>query len=116
MSDLPPVGEELAYKNRRVIAERVGWPAGAVEACEAIDAAHDGWYTTWVDGYIVTIDGRSELKPTGYYAQSRVFKEAAPVYGATPQELAEAIETWAVPEDSWWAHRYRPLNVPPRDD
>lgn len=37
----------LAVSNRRAIAERTGWPAGALQACEEFDARHPGWFVTW---------------------------------------------------------------------
>jgi hypothetical protein len=47
---LDPPGPELAAKNRRLLAERLGWPDGALEACEQLDQAHIGWYTNWSPG------------------------------------------------------------------
>ena len=33
-----PHGPELGRRNRRIVAGRLGWPDGAVEACEAAAA------------------------------------------------------------------------------
>jgi hypothetical protein len=37
---LPPIDPE---RNREVIAERLGWPPGAVQACRDLEAHHPGW-------------------------------------------------------------------------
>jgi hypothetical protein len=52
LPDLPPIAtaEErraLARRNRRLLAERLGWPALALELCERLDDAHPGWRFTW---------------------------------------------------------------------
>lgn len=87
-SDLPP-GEELAWRNRRIIAERTGWPAGALEACEQIQAAHPAWDVNWRDAN--TIKGFEA--PAGFYAvrlDARGPERAT--YGPDPDTLVAAIE------------------------
>lgn len=54
----------LAEYNRRLIAERTGWPAGAVEMCEALEAEHWPWDLWWVP--TTTIAGK--LWPQGWTA------------------------------------------------
>jgi hypothetical protein len=49
-TDLHPPGPEPAVRNRRIIAERLGWPAGAVEVCEQMEQESPGWWATWVSG------------------------------------------------------------------
>jgi hypothetical protein len=44
---LPPVDPEL---NRQLIAERIGWPAGAIEACTALEADYPRWLVFWTRG------------------------------------------------------------------
>lgn len=80
---LPP-GPELVVANRRVMAARLDWPDGAVEACEQIDADHPGWsadyrhaYREWPAGFYAAHDNHSHLEPN--------------LYGATPDELRAAI-------------------------
>lgn len=41
MSDLP-------WRNRRIIARRTGWPAGALAECERLDQEHPGWAFWWL--------------------------------------------------------------------
>jgi hypothetical protein len=45
--DTPEQRLALAVNNRRVIAERCHWPAGALQACEEFDARHPGWFVMW---------------------------------------------------------------------
>jgi hypothetical protein len=94
----------LAARNRRVIAERCGWPDLAVETCEALDAEHPGWVTGWLDandipgwerpaGYVATLidgphlvggDQLRRLPEDGVSRQISVFAE-------TEDELVELI-------------------------
>lgn len=38
----------LAWTNRRIIARRTGWPAGALAECERLDTARPGWSFWWL--------------------------------------------------------------------
>jgi hypothetical protein len=38
---------ELAHRNRRIIAERMGWPDGAIEVCEKLDLEFPGWHCNY---------------------------------------------------------------------
>jgi hypothetical protein len=40
---------EFSNRNRRVVAERVGWPDGAVEECERLERQHPGYSVSWRD-------------------------------------------------------------------
>lgn len=97
--------------NRRLIAERLGWPTGAVEACEWIEAAAPGWHAAWSHG-----DGQEWDRP-GYYAERRDWHRLDPgprwVYGETPDELLAEIE--AVPVVRRGLDEYRPLDLPGGD-
>jgi hypothetical protein len=86
---LPENGPALERSNRRVLAERLGWPAGALEECEQLDAAYPGWSITWSPGNTV----RGFERPAGFYGVDRNYKGWAPVhaYGATPAELVADI-------------------------
>ncbi|MFB4314362.1 hypothetical protein [Actinomadura sp. 21ATH] len=42
---LPPVAPE---RNREILAERLGWPDGALEACRELEQRHPGW-SLWYD-------------------------------------------------------------------
>jgi hypothetical protein len=85
--DLPP-GDELAWRNRRTIAERTGWPAGAVDACEQIEAAHPTWDVGWRPANTI----RGFEAPAGFYATYRGTWASARAYGADPATVTAAIE------------------------
>jgi hypothetical protein len=111
MSDLHPVGPELAAKNRWVLAERLGWPAGTVEVCERIEAESPGWTVSWSDG-----GGLTWEKP-GFYAGHIHWHCTDPgprfVYGATADELRAELADRPVPRRG--LSEYRPLERPARD-
>jgi hypothetical protein len=60
------VTETLRQRNMRLIAGRTGWPEGALEACEEIEAKYPDWSVDW----------RPENRcpgfehPTGYFART----------------------------------------------
>jgi hypothetical protein len=37
----------MADRGRRLIAERINWPAGAAVACEELEARRPGWTVVW---------------------------------------------------------------------
>lgn len=39
---------DLAKRNRRTLARRSGWPAGALAECERLDLAYPGWTFAWL--------------------------------------------------------------------
>ena len=38
---------ELAWRNRRVLADRLGWPDGVLEDCERLDREWPRWSIGW---------------------------------------------------------------------
>ena len=97
-AELHPIGPELAHRNRRILAERLHWPDGAIQACEQIESESPAWRTTWAQGGDLTW-----TKP-GFYAHRRQWhindKKPRWVYGATPDELRHAISDQE-PPDRW---------------
>lgn len=83
MSPLPPVDRA---RNRQLIAERLDWPDGALDACIAIENDHPQWAVYWVSGTTVSEPRR------GYRAVAQVRWRIARAFGETPEELREAIE------------------------
>lgn len=85
---LDPPGRDLAWKNRRTIAERLHWPEGALEACEQIEQDHPEWYPNWSAG------GWPIYQEPGFYALRWNNRERMerPVYGADPEQLAAALK------------------------
>jgi hypothetical protein len=54
----------LARYNRAIIAERVGWPAGALETCERLEFEHPEWMLYWQQAN----DIKGWERPAGYSA------------------------------------------------
>jgi hypothetical protein len=90
-TDLHPIGPDLLRHNRRVMAERIGWPDGALEACDKLEAAYPDWIVGWQRESTIT----GFARPAGFYASrwSRRYNEPS-AYGEDPLDLAVAIETW----------------------
>jgi hypothetical protein len=92
-NDLLPPGPGLVRHNRRVLAERLNWPEGAVEACDRIDDEHPGWYSSYRHAY--------RDQPAGYYAHHHVeFGARWHVHGYTPDDLHERIRAHRCPAGS----------------
>lgn len=62
MGALPEVDPE---RNREALAERLGWPTGAVEECRAVEAEESGYHVWYVTGGLP-----SEPEP-GFTARQR---------------------------------------------
>lgn len=80
-----PVGQPDPGRNRRVLAERLGYPDGALAACIDIENEHPSWIVYWT---------RGGAKPAGFYAfRSGPWSSTTHLYGATPDALREAINS-----------------------
>lgn len=81
---LLPLGPELLPANRRLLAERLDWPAGAVDECERLDAEFPTWHVFYRHA--------AEEEPGGWYAHhEQVGCRGARRYGTTADELREKI-------------------------
>lgn len=81
-----PPGPELIAHNRRILAVRLNWPAGAEEGCAQIDALNPGWHADWRHAW--------RDKPAGFYASHQNHHHLEPeLYGETPGGLQVAIMT-----------------------
>lgn len=93
---------ELVRRNRRIIAERLRWPAGTLEICEQLDRLHPGWHVDWEDAnpgpsrwshparysamrHDVKIEGGDPMRPNDG------IRRYPAVYGETVDELRAAI-------------------------
>jgi len=100
-----PSAAEMRWRNRQVLAERLHWPAGALEHCEEIERQYPDWSISWSDACAWA------KQEAGYFAthrQRRVWDGGGwpnlQVSGATPYQLVAAIE--AVPPEE----EYGPLS------
>jgi hypothetical protein len=79
---LPPPDPKL---NARLIAERLQWPDGALEACEALEEEFPGWMVFWTWGRLP-----ADPHP-GYRAVTENARRRGYAYGVTPEELGAAL-------------------------
>lgn len=82
MTALPPVDP---VKNRELIAERMGWPAGALVDCIAIEREFPEWMVWWVRG------GLPWTPHVGYRASLRMHAHEAELYASTADELRAQV-------------------------
>jgi hypothetical protein len=105
---LPLSGPERERLNRRIIAERTGWPVGAVEACERIERDHPGRVVAWMHEYRCQTPGFD--REEGFYAWWRGddpgrwlaghgHVRRAEYYGADADALEKALLTGAAHPD-----------------
>lgn len=91
MPMLPP-GPELAARNRRILAERLNWPDGALDACERLD--RPGWSANY---------RREGCGPAGFYGTHKCARgPEVEVYGPTADDLDAAIAGHRCPPDVPW--------------
>jgi hypothetical protein len=83
----PKPEERLAWRNRRLTAERLNWPEGALNACEELERTFGRWSFSW--RHANTIPGFE--RPEGYYATTGGTWRDTTVFGATPDELAKQL-------------------------
>lgn len=88
--------ERLAWNNRQILADRLHWPDGALQACERIERDHPDWSISWLREN--TISGFE--RPAGYRAVRGGFHSCV-VSAATAEELVRAIEGAPPAEHSW---------------
>ncbi|MCW2768489.1 MAG: hypothetical protein JWO11_4448 [Nocardioides sp.] len=96
--DLPP-GNDLARRNRLLIADRTGWPPGVVSECERIEYVYPDWAVSW--RHENTIKGFE--RPAGFYADRRTGRRhlERPLYGAVGKVLEAQIKAWRPDPDRW---------------
>jgi hypothetical protein len=84
----PKWPSDLARKrnNQRLIAERTGWPEGALQACADLEDRHPGWHVSWMNENVTP----GWERPAGFSAShpggSHAVKELK-AFAATAEEL-----------------------------
>ena len=97
LSGMGPIGPELRELNRELLASRLGWPDGALEAVRKLEADHEGYLVFWSPGEWST--GRGP----GFYGRRHGDMRNPMLYATTAEGLAALLE-----EDSrrfppvWW--------------
>lgn len=78
---------QLAWRNRRILATRCGWPHGALETCERTDQLRPGWWSGWLPENTI----RDFERPAGFIAWRRG-ADNAQVFAADAEQLLAAID------------------------
>jgi hypothetical protein len=78
---------DMPERNRELLAERGGWPAGAVEACRRLEREFPGWTVYWARESRI----RGFESPEGYGAWRGDLWRRTRVYAPTPAELADQM-------------------------
>ena len=84
---LPPVDRE---HNRELIAGRLRWPDGTLDACRQLEAGHPGWYAWWSRNPWRR-DGQVPPGPAYGAASADAHCGEPSLYAATPGALAPLI-------------------------
>jgi predicted DNA-binding transcriptional regulator AlpA len=85
-----PRPPSTAERNRELIAERVGWPTGAIDVCRRIENDFPGWAVWWSPANPIT----GYEHPDGYVAQildAGSADDRVSAFGETPQQLVDQI-------------------------
>lgn len=82
MSALPPVDPA---RNVELIAQRLGWPDGAVQACAALEAEFPRWMVFWSKG------GLPVSPEPAYRAVLQLFGHHSALRAPTAEELRTQI-------------------------
>ena len=85
-----PRNPSLTIKSRRSMADRLNWPAGALEICEEIESDFPDWYPTYVRPNMQ----RSTSRPGFYAIRHIAWRAELPAYGSTGDRLKRALEAW----------------------
>jgi hypothetical protein len=107
-TDLHPIGPDLLRHNRRVLAERLGWPEGAVDACAALEAEFPRWMVFWSAG------GLPVSPEPAYRAVLQLFGHHSALRAPTAEDLRTQIAAVdaGLPGPEWPWQNLPPLTDP----
>lgn len=105
MTALHPIDDDLPRRNRRVLAERQGWPDGALDACLELEQAYPRWAVLWTKG------GLPRDPDRGYRAYATVERVLYDVFAETAEVLRERLADadLGLPPEREWPARLTPL-------
>jgi len=87
VTPLPPVDPE---RNRELLAGRLGWPDGALDACRHVETGHPGWHVWWSRNPWRR-DGQAPPGPAYCAARKDARWNDRSLYAPTPEDLALLI-------------------------
>jgi hypothetical protein len=75
----------MRERNRELLAQRLRWPEGALEAVRRLEAQHPRYSVHWSSG--------GHEGPPGFYGRltDAMWDQRQKLYGATPDELAARL-------------------------
>lgn len=85
---------ELAWNNRRVLAERLKWPAGALETCEEIERKYPGWSLFWMSEN----KAMGFERVAGFSAVLVGVRRKTELFDPDPERLEDAVSQLASPD------------------
>lgn len=98
MQPTPKWPSDLVRKNQPLLAERLRWPDGALEACTRLMNGHPGWYVVWM----------AENTTPGFERPAQFWAEFKHPFHRTEvtAPTVEAIEALLVdiPDHDWSVH------------
>jgi hypothetical protein len=77
----------LRRSNQRILAERLAWPDGAVQACQELEDRHPGWYVTWLRENVTP----GWERPAGFCATNDDARHEVEVFRESAPEVEEAL-------------------------
>jgi hypothetical protein len=86
-----PSDHVLRAQNKVLLADRLRWPEGALQACQELERRHPGWHVSWLGE---RIDGR---RPAGFHASLEGWHKVH-LYAATVDRLEPEMD---VPEHDY---------------
>jgi hypothetical protein len=86
----------LRRRNQAVLAERLRWPAGALQACADLEDRHPGWYVSWM---IENVTPGWE-RPAGFHATYEGVHHRAEAFRTDVRDIAEVMAA-EIPEHEW---------------
>lgn len=98
-----PSGLALRRANTRILAKRLGWPAGALRSCWDMERRHPGWLVTWLGEN--TTPGFE--RPAGFWAVRDAIHRAE-VFDPAPSRVEELIGAAPPAEHDFASEGYCP--------
>jgi hypothetical protein len=100
-----PSDRVLRSQNKVILAERLRWPEGALQACQELEQRHPGWHVTWLNE-----NTRAGFeRPAGFHARFDGGRHKVGIYAATTEKLEPEMD---VPEHDYalkgcaWCYAY----------
>jgi hypothetical protein len=91
-----PTDTEFKERNREILAERLKWPPGALEAARALEVQHPGYAVYWGTGR------PSNPRPGFYALRDDGTSRGRTFYGESPMDLAATLVADAAARPAWW--------------